>query len=284
MEQLGWLQIGQHQLQQDVTHGLAFVLVDGRDNELDFADLISVFLLDGYGIFHVGLLPERYETMIGSPPLSRGETQEGGTFGGAALLPCSTLGQLVPRSVGAVLKVPLGFLQSTDVKDLIELCHHTPDVRGRKPAVFHSVDDIATAGVVAPRLGKQGRQSGIMRHVGFLLDKSFGSTTLMSLARHKTAILGMTLPRGAAARRDKRPACPTADRGRGVACPTCGAGVVRSFSCRRNHSAPAAWLPALWLGAAAIQLLIGCNSSHIPRTKNGSLAGLLTELFSNIFS
>ena len=43
MEQLGWLQIGQHQLQQDVTHGLAFVLVDGRDNELDFADLIGVY-------------------------------------------------------------------------------------------------------------------------------------------------------------------------------------------------------------------------------------------------
>ena len=41
MEKLGWLQIGQHQLQQDVTHGLAFVLVDGRDNELDFADLGS---------------------------------------------------------------------------------------------------------------------------------------------------------------------------------------------------------------------------------------------------
>ena len=58
MEQLSWLQIGQHQLQQDVTHGLAFVLVDGRDDELDFSDLIGVFLLDGYGIFHVGLLPE----------------------------------------------------------------------------------------------------------------------------------------------------------------------------------------------------------------------------------
>ena len=67
MEQLGWLQIGQHQLQQDVTHGLAFVLVDGRDDELDFADLIGVLLLDGYGIFHVGLLPERYETMTDSP-------------------------------------------------------------------------------------------------------------------------------------------------------------------------------------------------------------------------
>ena len=59
MEQLGWLQIGQHQLQQDVTHGLAFVLVDGRDDELDFADLIGVFLLDWYGIFRVGLLSER---------------------------------------------------------------------------------------------------------------------------------------------------------------------------------------------------------------------------------
>ena len=35
MEQLGWLQISQHQLQQDVTHVLDFVLVDVRDNELD---------------------------------------------------------------------------------------------------------------------------------------------------------------------------------------------------------------------------------------------------------
>ena len=50
MEQLGWLQIGQHQLQQDVTHGLAFVLVDGCDDELNFANLIGVFLLDGYRI------------------------------------------------------------------------------------------------------------------------------------------------------------------------------------------------------------------------------------------
>lgn len=49
MEQLGWLQIGQHQLQQDVTHGLAFVLVDGRDNELDFADLIGISSLTGTG-------------------------------------------------------------------------------------------------------------------------------------------------------------------------------------------------------------------------------------------
>ena len=67
----------------------------------------------------------------------------------------------------------LGLLQPAEVKDLMELCHHTPDVRGRKPAVFHSVDDIATTGVVTPRLGKQGRQFGIILHVGFLLDKKY---------------------------------------------------------------------------------------------------------------
>lgn len=45
-------------------------------------------------------------------------------------MPCSTLGQFVPRSVGAVLKVLLGLLQPAEIKDLMELCHHTPDVRG----------------------------------------------------------------------------------------------------------------------------------------------------------
>src|SRR5699024_6755164 len=122
-------------------------------------------------------------------------TQECGLFVGASLLSYSTLGKLVRRSVGTVFKVLLGLIQPTDVKDLVELCHHTPDVFGRKPAVFHSVDDIAPAGVVTPRLCK-GRQFGIILHVGFLLDKSFGSATLISLARHRTAILSMTLPRG----------------------------------------------------------------------------------------
>ena len=97
LSQLGWLQIGQHQLQQNVTHGLAFVLVDRRDNELDFADLIGVFLLDGYGIFHVGPPSRAIRNNDRQSPLSRGETQKGGTFDGAALLPCSTLGQHVPR-------------------------------------------------------------------------------------------------------------------------------------------------------------------------------------------
>ena len=42
-------------------------------------------------------------------PVSRGERQEGGTFGGAALLPCSTLGQ-----VGAVDKVPVHLLRAEE--------------------------------------------------------------------------------------------------------------------------------------------------------------------------
>ena len=39
-----------------------------------------------------------------------------------------------------------------------------------------------------------------------------------------------------------------ADRGRGLARPTCGAGVYRSFSVERSHRAPAARLPALCSG------------------------------------
>ena len=55
-EKLSWLQISQHQFQENVTHRLTFVLVDRRDNKLDFSDLIGVFLLGWYGSFHVGLL------------------------------------------------------------------------------------------------------------------------------------------------------------------------------------------------------------------------------------
>ena len=66
-----------------------------------------------------------------------------------------TSGHFVQKSVRAFLKVLLGLLQPTDVKDLIELSHHTPDVLGRKTAVLHRVDHIAATGIVAPRLGEQ---------------------------------------------------------------------------------------------------------------------------------
>ena len=61
----------------------------------------------------------------------------------------------------------LGLFQSTDVKDLIELSHHTPDVLGRKTAVLHRVDHIAATGIVTPRLGEQGLQFWIIVHRAF---------------------------------------------------------------------------------------------------------------------
>ena len=62
------------------------------------------------------------------------------------------MGQVVSQLVGAVLEVLLGLFQPTEVKNLMEFCYHTPDVTGGKATVFHRIDDIATAGVVAPRL------------------------------------------------------------------------------------------------------------------------------------
>ena len=157
------------------------------------------------------------------------------------VIPSST--KKIGVRVGAVLKVLLGLLQPTDVKDLMELCHHTSDVRGRKTAVFHSVDDIAPAGIVTPRLGKQSTLDRVLLHVVFLLDKKFGSATLISLARHKTAILSMTLrggggPEGQAASLSDCGSWPW-----GGLSPLRDAGVVRSFSFRRSHSAPAPGSP-----------------------------------------
>ena len=77
----------------------------------------------------------------------------GGSPGGAGAADNGTSGQSVQKSVRAFLKVLLGLFQTADVENLIELRHHAPDVVGRKPAVLHRVDDVATAGIVAPRLG-----------------------------------------------------------------------------------------------------------------------------------
>ena len=51
------------------------------------------------------------------------------------------------------------------------------------------------------------------------LIKSIGSATLISLARHKTAILDMTLPLGCGGRSGQAASLSTPDRGRGVAMP-----------------------------------------------------------------
>ena len=51
----------------------------------------------------------------------------------AGLWPDMYLWTKCPEVSRTPLKVLLGLFQSTDVKDLIELSHHTPDVLGRKP-------------------------------------------------------------------------------------------------------------------------------------------------------
>src|SRR5699024_2172290 len=55
-----------------------------------------------------------------------------------------------------------------------------------------------------------------------------------------------------------------ADRGRGLAQPTCGAGVYRSFSVERSHRAPAARLPALCSGPPPFR----CGEVYISLSNN----------------
>ena len=43
-EVLYWLQISQHQLQKDVTHQLSRFLVNRRDDEADFSDMVHIYL------------------------------------------------------------------------------------------------------------------------------------------------------------------------------------------------------------------------------------------------
>ena len=59
----------------------------------------------------------------------------------------------VSKSEKAFLIVSLGLLQRNEVKQLMELGHHTVDVIIGKAAVFHCHNHIATASSVALRLG-----------------------------------------------------------------------------------------------------------------------------------
>ena len=112
-----------------------------------------------------------------------------------------------------------------------------------------------------------------------------GALRLFLLSRHKTENRWYRLPHRneAAAPRGWRPARPVADRGRGVACPTCGAGVVRSFPWRKSWRTrrPA---PRAMPGAAAVFLRRGENYLSYTTRKKGLSSGVITKLFSNIFS
>ena len=89
---------------------------------------------------------------------------------------------------------------------------------------------------------------------------------------------------GAAARRDRRPTCPLADRGRGVASPHlrrwCRSLVLRV---REVLAHPPPGSPR-YARSRRYSVVERINSSHIPRTKIGQMAGVITKLFSNNFS
>ncbi len=76
----------------------------------------------------------------------------------------ATSGQSVQKSVWAFLKVLLGLFQTAEVENLVEFRYHAPDFVGRKTTVLHRVDDIATAGVIAPRLRQHSSRYGIIVH------------------------------------------------------------------------------------------------------------------------
>ena len=122
-----------------------------------------------------------------------GETRKDSTPKSAALWPVPTLGQIVSNLIGAVQKMRLGLFQPPAVEHFIELGHHAPDVPGRKAAVFHRIDDIAPAHVVAPRLGQQSGQSGVVFHKSASYVK-MGSVGPVCLARQKTAVSGPAFP------------------------------------------------------------------------------------------
>ena len=78
-----------------------------------------------------------------------------------------TSGQSVRKLVGAPLVVSLGLLQSGIVEYLVKLDHHLFNVGRLKAAPLHRGDDVPSAGIVAPRLGEQGRQFWIIVHRAF---------------------------------------------------------------------------------------------------------------------
>lgn len=58
----------------------------------------------------------------------------------------------------------LGLVQRFEIKYIMELTDNAPDVLGGKTTVFHRIDHISPAGVVAPRLGQHSGQCRIELH------------------------------------------------------------------------------------------------------------------------
>ena len=67
----------------------------------------------------------------------------------------------------------LGLTCGGEVKNLMELRDQALNVGRLEAGACHRQEYIAAARPLAPILGEQGRQFGIMLHVVFLLDKKF---------------------------------------------------------------------------------------------------------------
>ena len=101
------LQISQHQLQKDVTHQFSRFLVNRRDDEADFSDMVHIFFRSG--LFSHGVLLSQMQNKIIVLPVVHWESKQASTLAGcwpAAYdlgtrrhkLRYATLGQNVPKS------------------------------------------------------------------------------------------------------------------------------------------------------------------------------------------
>ena len=74
------LQISQHQLQKDVTHQLSRFLVNRRDNETNFSDMVHIFFRSG--LFSHGVLLSQMQNKIIVLPVVHWESKQASTLAG----------------------------------------------------------------------------------------------------------------------------------------------------------------------------------------------------------
>lgn len=77
------LQVSQHQLQKDVTHQLSCFLVNRRDDETDFSDMVHIFFAVGFSVMASSF--HRCKTKSQFSLLSIGEANRPALLPGAGL-------------------------------------------------------------------------------------------------------------------------------------------------------------------------------------------------------
>lgn len=132
----------------------------------------------------------------------------------------------------------------------------------RFPAVGGETGKASTRKVLALRLSPPRDNLSRSRFLGLGAPSSFSCPVIRQLY---SAWRSHITER--AARRDRRPTCPLADRGRGAANPFFGVGVVRSFPWRKSQRTHRL-APRIMLGAAHYSVMERKKTSfHIPPEK-----------------